>query len=57
MVQIGRNLNQIAAVTNATGEVPPELASALGYFTETLERLQAVLDAIDPADATRRGQR
>lgn len=54
LIRIGTNLNQIAAATNAIGEVPGELAAALEYFTATLNRLNSVLDAIDPADASRR---
>ena len=54
LIRIGTNLNQMARAANATGEVPPELAAALEYFTATLDRLQGVLDAIDSADASRR---
>ena len=51
--RIGVNLNQMAKATNSTGELSNALAPALAYLTTTLEQLQAVLDAIDPADASR----
>ena len=57
LVRIGTNLNQMAAVANATGEVPPELVAALEYVTATLDRHHAVLAAIDPADVSRRPER
>jgi hypothetical protein len=53
LIQIGTNLNQMAAVTNATGQPPEALAAALTYLVETLDRQRTVLDAIDPADRTR----
>jgi hypothetical protein len=53
LIRIGTNLNQMAAVTNATGQPPEALAAALTYLTATLDRQRAVLDAIDPADRTR----
>ncbi|HEX3778997.1 MAG TPA: plasmid mobilization relaxosome protein MobC [Pseudonocardiaceae bacterium] len=54
LIRIGVNLNQMAAATNATGELPAGLADALAYFSETLERHREILDAIDPADRSRR---
>ena len=54
LIRIGKNLNQMAAVTNATGEVPQGLATALEYFGATLDQLREVLGAIDPADTSRR---
>lgn len=53
LIRIGTNLNQMAAVTNATGQPPEALAAALTYLVETLDRQRTVLDAIDPADRTR----
>ena len=53
LIRIGTNLNQMAAVTNATGQPPDGLAAALTYLTATLDQHRAVLDAIDPADRTR----
>jgi hypothetical protein len=54
LMRVGVNLNQMAAATNATGELPDALAGALAYVEETLRRHQEVLDAIDPADRSRR---
>ena len=51
--RIGVNLNQMAKATNATGELSEAFLPALAYLTTTLEQLRAVLDAIDPADASR----
>ena len=53
LIRIGTNLNQMAAVTNTTGQPPDGLAAALTYLTSTLDRHRAVLDEIDPADRTR----
>jgi hypothetical protein len=54
LIRIGVNLNQMAAATNATGELPASLAGALAYFTATLDRHREILGAIDPADRSRR---
>jgi hypothetical protein len=54
LIRIGVNLNQMAAATNATGELPDAVAGALAYVTETLRRHREVLDAIDPSDRSRR---
>ena len=53
LIRIGTNLNQMAAVANATGEVNPALTHALTYLNTTLDRLRAVLDALDPSDRSR----
>ncbi len=56
LIRIGINLNQIAAVANATGELDPGLAGALGYFRATLQQHEEILDAIDTSDPERRPQ-
>lgn len=53
LIRIGTNLNQMAAVANATGELNPALTHSLSYLNETLDRLRAVLDALDPSDRPR----
>ncbi|KAA2267002.1 MobC family plasmid mobilization relaxosome protein [Solihabitans fulvus] len=53
LIRIGVNLNQMAAATNATGELPDELAGALRYFEATLTLHREVLGAINPADPSR----
>lgn len=53
LIRIGANLNQTAARTNSTGQVPGGLPAALAYFTATLEELRTILAAIDPADSSR----
>ncbi|GLY55005.1 plasmid mobilization relaxosome protein MobC [Lentzea sp. NBRC 102530] len=53
LIRIGANLNQMAARTNSTGEVPGGLPAALAYFTATLEDLRTILAEIDPADSSR----
>jgi hypothetical protein len=55
LMRVGVNLNQMAAATNVTGELPDALAGALAYVEETLRRHREVLDAIDPSDRSRRG--
>jgi hypothetical protein len=54
LIRIGTNLNQMAAATNSTGELPQELLGALRYVEETLDRHREVLAAINPADRSRR---
>ena len=54
LIRIGTNLNQLAAVSNATGELNPALVRALTYLNDTLDQLRAVLDALDPSDRSRR---
>ena len=56
LIRIGTNLNQMASAANATGALPDALTTALAYLTATLDRHQKVLDAIDPADSSRRSQ-
>jgi hypothetical protein len=53
LIRIGTNLNQTAAVANATGELNPALTHSLSYLNETLHQLRAVLDALDPSDRSR----
>jgi hypothetical protein len=53
LIRIRTNLNQMAAVANATGELNPALTHALAYLNETLDQLRAVLDALDPSDRSR----
>lgn len=53
LTRIGVNLNQLAAVANSTGQLRPELSGALAYHVVTLDRLNEVLAAIDPADSSR----
>ena len=45
--RVGVNLNQIARVTNATGEVQPATEATLAAVREVAARLGAVLDALD----------
>jgi hypothetical protein len=45
--RVGVNLNQIARVTNATGEVQPATEATLAAVREVAARLEAVLDALD----------
>lgn len=54
LIRISTNLNQMAAATNSTGELPDTLAGALRYLESTLDRHREVLAAIDPADRSRR---
>jgi hypothetical protein len=54
LIRIGTNLNQMAAATNATGELPEALTGALHYLQATLDRHREILSAIDPADRSRR---
>lgn len=54
LIRIGVNLNQIATVANATGELDPGLAGALGYLHAAVQRYEEILDAIDPSDPERR---
>lgn len=54
LIRIGTNLNQMAAATNATGELSDILAGALRYVETTLDRHRQVLKALDPADRSRR---
>lgn len=54
LIRIGTNLNQMAAAANATGELPDGLAGALRYLQETLDQHREILNAIDPADSSRR---
>lgn len=49
LIRVGTNLNQMAAATNATGELSGALGSALGYLVATLEQHRKLLDAIDSA--------
>jgi hypothetical protein len=37
---VGRNLNQLAKVANATGEVPPETAAAVDAVRRVFDRLR-----------------
>lgn len=53
LIRIGTNLNQLALVANSTGHPPEGLSAALDYLCATLDQLRMVLDAIDPADASR----
>ncbi|MGH3864104.1 plasmid mobilization protein [Actinokineospora sp.] len=53
LIRIGVNLNQMAAATNSTGQPPQGLHAALAYLAETVNQLQGVLTAIDPADSSR----
>ncbi|HEX3783666.1 MAG TPA: plasmid mobilization relaxosome protein MobC [Pseudonocardiaceae bacterium] len=53
LIRIGTNLNQMAAVANATGELNPALTHALTYLDATLDQLRTVLDALDPSDRSR----
>ncbi|OZC46340.1 MULTISPECIES: plasmid mobilization protein [Nocardiaceae] len=39
---VGRNLNQLAKVANATGEVPPETAAAVDAVRRVFDRLRAL---------------
>lgn len=54
LIRIGTNLNQMAAATNSTGQLPEPFVGALAYLATTLDRHQAVLAAIDSADLSRR---
>jgi hypothetical protein len=54
LIRVGVNLNQLAAATNATGELDGRLHGALGYLDATLGRHREILDAIDPSDPERR---
>jgi hypothetical protein len=54
LIRVGVNLNQIAAVANATGELDEGLVGTLGYVRVTLQRHEEILDAIDPSDPERR---
>jgi hypothetical protein len=54
LIRIGTNLNQMAAATNATGELPDTLPGALRYLQATLDQHREILNAIDPADGSRR---
>ena len=45
--RVGVNVNQIARVTNATGEVQPATEATLAAVREVAARLGAVLDALD----------
>jgi len=54
LIRIGTNLNQMAAAANATGELPDALAGALRYLQETLDQHREIVNAIDPADGSRR---
>ena len=45
--RVGVNVNQIARVTNATGEVQPATEATLAAVQEVAARLGAVLDALD----------
>jgi hypothetical protein len=54
LIRVGTNLNQMAAAANATGELPDGLAGALHYLQETLDQHREILNAIDPADGSRR---
>lgn len=53
LIRIGTNLNQMAAVANATGELNLALTYALTYLNGTLDQLRTVLDALDPSDRSR----
>jgi hypothetical protein len=54
LIRIGTNLNQMAAAANATGELPDALAGALRYLQATLDQHREILNAINPADGSRR---
>ncbi|HEU5475184.1 MAG TPA: hypothetical protein VFV67_31455 [Actinophytocola sp.] len=54
MIRIGTNLNHMATVANATGQLPGGLVGALRYLEATLDHHRQILAAIDPADRTRR---
>lgn len=56
LIRIGKNLNQIAVVTNVTGEVPQGITAALEHLSATLDQLRGVLGAVDPADTSRRSE-
>lgn len=45
--QVGHNVNQLAKVTNATGELQPATGSALDALTRTIDRLHVFLDDLD----------
>ncbi|WP_050998050.1 hypothetical protein [Saccharomonospora marina] len=49
LIKVGTNLNQMAAATNATGELSGALGVALRYLEATLDRHRELLDAIDPS--------
>lgn len=43
---IANNMNQLAKVAHATGEVPPELVAAAEHVKRTAQRLDALLDVV-----------
>lgn len=45
--RVGVNINQLARVTNATGEVQPGTVHALAAMNSVCDRMHAVLDDID----------
>lgn len=56
LIQVGVNLNQLAAATNSTGELDERLHGALGYLGAT-GRHREILDAIDPSVIAKVGKR
>lgn len=43
---VGNNLNQVARVANATGQVPPELSATLHATARAIGRIDAVAEAL-----------
>jgi mobilization protein MobC len=52
--RVGVNVNQIARVTNATGEAQPATEATLGAVRVVAARLAVVLDGLDEAHGSRR---
>ena len=49
MAGMANNVNQLARVANATGQVSPELDAALKAARQTAERIDALVDQISEA--------
>lgn len=49
--KVGININQIAKATNATFETQPDTAAAIQALGRVCERLERVLDEVDPGGA------